>query len=79
MPSAKFRKLPVVIEAIQLADDNMGEVADWCQGDSDYRSVQIATLEGVMTAQVGDWIIRGVSGEFYPCKPEIFSETYEPA
>ena len=39
----------------------------------------IPTLEGTMRADVGDWIIRGVQGEFYPCKPEIFKETYEPA
>lgn len=42
-------------------------------------SLLIATLEGVMRANPGDWIIRGVEGEFYPCKPEIFAETYEPA
>ena len=41
--------------------------------------VLIATLEGVMVAQPGDWIIRGIKGEFYPCKPEIFTATYEPA
>jgi hypothetical protein len=44
----------------------------------DYRSLEIETLEGVMTAQPGDWIIRGIAGEFYPCKREIFTATYEP-
>jgi hypothetical protein len=39
--------------------------------------IEIKTLEGVMTASPGDWIIRGVQGEFYPCKPDIFAETYE--
>lgn len=42
-------------------------------------SVQIPTLEGVMTANPGDWIITGVNGERYPCKPDIFEKTYEPA
>ena len=42
-------------------------------------TLDIPTLEGVMTAQPGDWIIRGVAGEFYPCKPDIFEATYEPA
>jgi hypothetical protein len=41
--------------------------------------IQVPTLEGVMTARVGDWIIRGVKGEVYPCKPDIFEATYEPA
>ncbi len=41
--------------------------------------LMIATLEGIMHANLGDWIIRGVQGEFYPCKPDIFSATYEPA
>lgn len=40
--------------------------------------ILIATLEGVMTAKPGDWVIKGVQGEFYPCKPDIFAETYEP-
>lgn len=42
------------------------------------KRIEIPTLEGVMTASVGDWIIRGVAGEFYPCKPDIFRDTYEP-
>jgi hypothetical protein len=42
-------------------------------------TLSIATLEGTMRADVGDWIIRGVQGEFYPCKPDVFAATYEPA
>ena len=61
----KFRKKPVVIEAVQLRDDTDGKF-------------KITTLEGVHTANIGDWIIRGVKGEFYPCKPDIFTATYEP-
>ena len=56
----KFRKKPVIIEAI-LAQ------SEW----------RIPTLDGVMWAKEGDWIIKGVNGEFYPCKPDIFEKTYE--
>ena len=86
-----YRKKPVVIEAVQFngvrADDLEGSVAfdDWIatnQGSRKCRYVgdtfQIPTLEGVMTAIPGDWIIKGVSGELYPVKPEIFQATYEP-
>jgi hypothetical protein len=46
---------------------------------ADDNGLDIHTLEGVMHAQTGDWIIRGVKGEFYPCKPDVFALTYEPA
>jgi len=79
---AKYRKKPVVIEAVQfdgtlgsLEGINIPEVSQ----DLGSSTCQIPTLEGVMTAQPGDWIIRGVKGEFYPCKPDIFAATYEPA
>ena len=58
---AKFRKKPVVIEAVQTKE-----------------RVVISTLEGDMVAEPGDWIITGVKGEKYPCKPDIFEATYEP-
>ncbi len=64
---AKFRKKPVVIEAYQYLPSDPDVV------------MQIETLEGVMTARHGDWIITGVNGEQYPCKPDIFEKTYEPA
>jgi hypothetical protein len=79
----RFRKKPVVIEAMQY----LGAVELEFLGDSErVRSAadgsgacEIVTLEGVMRCEVGDWIIRGVKGELYPCKPDIFEETYEPA
>jgi hypothetical protein len=61
-----------------------GPIIDWVLGLNgtatygDEPSLRIRTLEGVMTASPGDWVIRGVAGEFYPCKPDIFSATYEP-
>lgn len=88
----KFRKKPVVIDAMQWRGPQIGaidygvEFDDWLvanQGERKckYRgdTVVIPTLEGEMTAQPGDWIIRGVKGELYPCKPDIFAATYEPA
>ena len=76
---AQFRKRPVVIEAIQLTQSSLSAVEKFVGGDLEIRAsgVVIATLEGAMHASVGDWIIRGVKGEFYPCKPDIFEATYE--
>ena len=86
----KVRKKPVVIEAMHFATEHDGEaVIDWIayhggrvvgsRGHVDGRRYEfrIATLEGDMTAAVGDYIIRGVQGEFYPCKPDIFAATYD--
>lgn len=79
----KYRKKPVVIEAVQYTGDNIKDVEDFINNDDilDYDStgVYIHTLEGTMLANKGDYIIKGVDGEFYPCKPEIFEKTYEPA
>lgn len=80
----RYRKKPVVVEAQQLTNTNAGEIAVWCggtvrggpKGGSKGGSVLIQTLEGRMEAQPGDWVIRGVQGEFYPCKPDIFAATY---
>jgi len=81
----KFKKKPVVIEAQQLTVFNLEELEQWCKGSikglrlpANQRVIDIQTLEGEMRAQIGDWIIKGVKGEFYPCKPEIFAMTYEP-
>ena len=73
----KFRKKPVVIEAVQVVPDPVWP--DWARAAVVVNNglVQIATLEGVMTASPGDWIIKGVQGEVYPCKPDIFEATYE--
>ena len=83
----KFRKKPIVIEAIQFKNDDpetlvaINELLDPMRVS--YRNpkhpvIIIDTLEGEMTAQIGDWIIKGVNGECYPCKPDIFEKTYEP-
>ncbi len=75
----KFRKRPIVIEAIQF-NGNFDEIESFVGGDAEFRDGQllVATLEGPLRAAPGDWIIKGIKGEFYPCKPDIFAETYEP-
>ena len=82
----KFRKKPVVIEAMQWDGNNVEEISqfidtncDWHYGKKQQKELVINTLEGDMTADQHDWIIKGVAGEFYPCKPDIFEKTYEPA
>ena len=88
----KYRKKPVVIDAFQLwkeGEDISDSFHKWCKEVSfkngedwwvslgDGRTITIPTLEGDMTAQPGDYIIKGIAGEFYPCKPDIFEATYE--
>lgn len=89
----KFRKKPVVIDAIQIPVDKFGERDFFAWGElaatlgmwmpdapwkvTENLGIDIPTLEGVMHASPGDWIIRGVHGECYPCKPDIFEKTYE--
>jgi len=78
-----FRKKPVVIEALQWTGANVDEVLGFILAQaSAYREVDhaimIETREGTMRADRNDWIIKGVKGEFYPCKPDIFAATYEP-
>ena len=75
----KYRKKPVVIDARQLSTTNMRELEAWCGGSIkgtclavERRCIDIYTLEGEVRADIGDRIIRGVKGEFYPCKPDIF-------
>ena len=76
----KCRKKPIVVEAIQYTDDNLLEVMKFCDGGKmiifDYY-LYIVTLEGNMRVHKGDYIIKGVHGEFYPCEKNIFEETYE--
>lgn len=80
----KFRKKPVVIEAMQFTKESKDRCYRWvtCTTSAAYIDgdpvLKIQTLEGVMTAVLGDWIIKGVKGEFYPCKDDIFKMTYEP-
>lgn len=93
---SRFRKKPVVIEAIRWTGSNLAEVIAftgkhpdfdrWFKSFEEYEEhvardgavFKIFTLEGTMEASAGDWIIRGVQGEHYPCKPDIFEATYEP-
>ena len=89
----KFRKKPVVVEAIQWTGSNLEEIRNFVGSDliEDYMEffdikrtlkkmlvdIAIDTLEGTMRVDYGDYIIEGVKGEFYPCKPDIFLKTYE--
>ena len=84
----KYRKKPVVISAVQVTETNGRAIVDiinnsdgscylYQQGQSFLPTVRINTLEGVMEGRVGDYIIRGIAGEFYPCKASIFQLTYE--
>ncbi len=87
----KFRKKPVVIEAVQWNGKNFDEAMNFMQEfhgskfnyenaeEAAYKcgKISIRTLEGIMTCNKMDWIIKGVNGEFYPCKPDIFEKTYE--
>lgn len=88
----KYRKKPVVIEAIQWTGSNLREIIDftglhpsahkWSWEEYERvvqtEGLKIFTLEGSLMASIGDFIIKGVKGEVYPCKPDIFEQTYEP-
>jgi len=86
----RYRKKPVEIEAVQLRWDTWSEMCDFADvgkledgkpnGSQDGKAIglDIPTLEGLMHANENDFIIRGVAGELYPCKPDIFHKTYEP-
>ena len=90
----KFRKKPLVIEAMQFDGTyfNGDAIQSWactngnthimlghfCVDRNSCAVLDVSTLEGTMTAKPGDWIIKGINGEFYPCKPDIFEKTYEP-
>jgi len=87
----KYRKKPVIIEAMQFTTNNeigsptMDKIVNWMnQGKEKINAwhngtdIYIFTLKGEMKASVGDFIIQGINGEFYPCKPDIFEKTYDP-
>ena len=79
---SKFRKKPIVIDAMQYYGDSLETVLVFGQGkvrQTGQDTLDVETLEGMVQARIGDWIIKGVAGEFYPCKPDIFAATYEPA
>lgn len=85
----KYRKKPVEIDAIQLHMSNMEPLIEQMRRDGyevesfsqppmrAISGLKIKTLEGTMQANFGDWIIKGVQGEYYPCKPDIFEKTYD--
>ena len=90
----KFRKKPVMVEAIQFSGTNFKEIIEFSNGKAvkkevvgssangegypqHYESFYIITPEGGMLIRLNDWVIRGVKGEFYPCKPDVFGATYE--
>ena len=78
----KFRKKPVVIHAIQFDGNNSEEIEEFTNCVARRLATHtplmiISTLEGDHYARTGDWIIKGIKGEFYPCKPDIFEQTYE--
>lgn len=77
----KFVKKPIIIETVKWNGENRKEVSDFCdkvlEEDINTHKLSIRTLEGVIEASVGDYIIKGVTGEFYPCKPDIFAKTYD--
>lgn len=82
-----YCKKPVTVEAIQWTGDNGEEISNFCGNSAKFATshlgnaviygLGIETLEGFMQASTGDYIIKGVNGEFYPCKPDIFEKTYE--
>jgi len=79
---AQYRKKPIVIEAIKLkfSKDSQDEIIQWSNNTIQKGldgGLKIPTLEGIMIANTGDYIIKGVKGEFYPCKPDIFEMNYE--
>lgn len=82
----QYKKKPVVISAVQWTgeDESMNEILGFCPAAKFIveiggpKRLEIETLEGTMRADIGDYIIRGVKGEFYPCKPDVFEKTYEP-
>jgi hypothetical protein len=74
-----YRKKPIEVEAVQYVGTNYLEIREWSPAvrPLDSERLVIQTLEGAMYADMGDWIIRGVKGEFYPCKPDVFALTYD--
>lgn len=76
----KYRKKPVVIEAVQFTGFNFDEIEKFVGGDygkNEKGEHTIATLEGALKISKDDFIIKGIKGEFYPCKPDIFEQTYD--
>lgn len=84
MNAQKFRCKPVVIEAMQFTEESRNQCFNWitCNrtpswDEKGQPTLKIQTLEGDMTVSYGDWIVKGLGGEFYPCKPDLFAAKYE--
>lgn len=77
----KFKKKPIIIDAIQWNDNwsDLNEIGKYSSFKIENGQLTILTLEGEMKCSIGDWIIRGIKGELYPCKPDIFEKIYEAA
>ena len=74
----KYRKKPVVVEALQYTGNNVEEIKQFCPNCTNlFDNLIIPTLEGRMRVSVGDYIIKGIIGEYYPCKEKVFNDTYE--
>lgn len=78
----KYRKKPVIVEAVIWTGNNIDEVKELAKNAVEHiifvdNNLYIETLEGNMNVSIGDYIIKGIAGEFYPCKPDIFKQTYE--
>lgn len=77
----KYRKKPIVVEAIRWTGKNQTEIDKFCGmkvvWSKNKKTFLVLTLEGTKLATMGDYIIKGVNGEFYPCKPDVFAKTYE--
>lgn len=74
----RFRKKPVVIEAVRYDGTNAAEIVAFAAPSAIFNvTLHIVTLEGDMLVSIGDWVIKGIKGEFYPCKPDVFEATYE--
>lgn len=81
----KYRKKPLIVDAIQFDGYNHDELSVFSEGScrsckpwkSDYSYIEVKTLEGTMEGTIGHWLVRGIEGEFYFCHPDIFNKTYE--
>ena len=79
----KYRRRPIEVEAVRWTGDNFDEVAEFVNGEAIYQDAEsnwvVATPHGAVLADLGDWIVKDVRGQFYPCVDEVFAETYEEA
>ena len=87
MEARKFRKKPIIVEALQYTEESRRAVIDWCGAghtgidddgcEYELRNLRIKTPAGTLMVNLGDWVVKDANGEFCPCKPDIFEQTYE--